>query len=107
MLRVWRDSGRGSERGATGESALVAGHREACDWHAERRAVHIGQAVLVAELHGGRVASLLVANADLQVRPGGASLLDGHRDELADAVLIDGLERIGGPDLRQFSKAHL
>jgi hypothetical protein len=30
---------------------------------------------------------------------GGAALLDSHRDELADAVLVDGLERVGDQKL--------
>lgn len=47
------------------------GRREARDGDAERRAAHIGHAGGVAELDGGRVAALLAADADLEVRAPG------------------------------------
>ena len=75
------------------------GRRKSRDGYAERRAAHVGQAGLIAEIDGGRIASLLSADADLEVGTRGTALFDGHLDEQPDAVPVDGLERIGGKKL--------
>jgi hypothetical protein len=43
----------------------------------------------VAEVDAARVAAVLAADADLEVLAGGAALLDGHLDQLADAGLVE------------------
>src|SRR5512133_3881744 len=48
----------------------------------------------MAELDTFRVATVFAADAELDVRAGLASELDGHFHELADASLIDGGKRI-------------
>jgi hypothetical protein len=48
----------------------------------------------MAELHRRRLASVFAADADLQVGPGRAAPLGSHFDQLADAFLIQHLERI-------------
>ena len=45
-----------------------------------------------------RVAAVLAADADLEARPRRAALLDGHAHELADALDVERLERVGGQD---------
>ena len=54
----------------------------------------------VAELHARRLAAVLAADADLQLRPrrrGPSST--PHRHQLADAALVQLLERVGREDL--------
>ena len=58
----------------------------------------VGQAVLEAELDRGGIATLLAADSDFEGRAGGAASGDGHFNELADAGLVDGLERVNGDD---------
>ncbi len=45
--------------------------------------------MLVTELHALRIAAVFAADAELDVRAGGAALLHGDLHELADAVLIE------------------
>ena len=72
---------------------------EARDRHAERRAGNVGQACVVAELDGARVAAVLAADAELDVRSRGLAKLASHLDQLADANLIELCERIVLVDL--------
>src|SRR5665647_2539862 len=66
---------------------------------AERRAAHVVHAGAVAELDALGIAAVLAADADLEARPGAATPLDAHLHELADALLVEGRERVGRPDL--------
>ena len=79
------------------DSSLSGG--ESCDGNTERAAGNVAQTDVVAELHGGGVAALLAADAQLDVRAGLTSQLRGHLDEAADAGLIQLGERIGLIDL--------
>src|SRR4051812_7356056 len=85
----WRMSGRGAgtrrlERGVRG--------REARDRHPIRRARHVVEAHLVAEVHRPRFAAVFAADAELDVAARRASLLDTHAHELAHALDIDRVE---------------
>src|SRR5688572_1332599 len=51
---------------ATGRQGCPPG-LEACDRHPERRAAHVVEADLVAEVHGVGVAAVLAADAELEV----------------------------------------
>ena len=66
--------------------ALIAdgslGGGEAGDGHTEGRAGHIVQTHLVAELHGGGIAAVLAADAQMQLGAGGAAHLAGHIHQL-------------------------
>src|SRR5271165_4353849 len=62
--------------------------------HAEWRAGYVVEAVLRAEFHGGGVAAVLAADTDLDRRPGRTSLFHRHLDQLPDAFLIKGGERV-------------
>src|SRR5450830_43169 len=72
---------------------------EPCDRDAERRAAHVVHAGAVAELDALGIAAVLAADAHLEVGPGAATPLDAHLHELADALLVEGRERVGRPDL--------
>src|SRR5258708_39427447 len=63
------------------------------------RTGHIVHPHPVAEHHRTRLASMLSADADLQIRPGSAPQLDGVLDQLPDAALIENRERIVIEDL--------
>src|SRR5690349_19136278 len=73
--------------------------RKPCQRHAERRAAHVAHPRLEAELHAVRVTAVLPADPDLEPRLHGAALVDAHLDELTNAVLVDGLERVSRQDL--------
>lgn len=75
------------------------GGGEAGDGDAEGAAGDVGQADLVAECDGRRIAALLAADAELDVRAGLAAELRCHLDEAADACLVELGERIGLVDL--------
>src|SRR5262249_54986047 len=64
------------------------------NWHAVRRATHVVEAYLVAELNRAGVAAMLAADADLKLRVRLAAALFGHADELADAVAVEHREGI-------------
>src|SRR5665647_2110090 len=70
-----------------------------CHRDAERRAAHVVHAGAVAELDALGIAAVLAADAHLEVGPGAAAPLDAHLHELADALLVEGRERVGRPDL--------
>src|SRR5881628_707956 len=62
--------------------------------HAERRATDIAQPDAMAELDALRVAAVLAADAQLDVRPSGLTLFDSDSHKLANACLIDRSKRI-------------
>ena len=72
---------------------------QAGDGHAEGGAGDIVQAHIVAELHGGGVAAVLAADAQLQVGAGLAAQLAGHFHQTAHAGLIQTGEGIALVDL--------
>src|SRR2546429_903952 len=55
---------------------------------------HVVHAYMVTDLHGRGLAAVLPADADLQVGPGSPAEPDRQLDELADALLIEHLERV-------------
>src|SRR3979409_653164 len=67
--------------------------------HAERAARHVVQTQLVAQVDGVRVAAVLAADADLQLRPRLAAFAHRHRHQPAHPVLVDGLEWVARQDL--------
>ena len=73
--------------------------RQARDRHAEGRAGNVGQADAVAELHGGRIAAVLAADAQLDVGAGLTAEIGCHLDQLADADLVEAGEGIVLVDL--------
>src|SRR4051794_21634212 len=85
-------------------SALLLQHRlrrsEARRRHAERRARHVVHAHLHTELDAARLAAVLAADADLQLFPRRTALADADLDDLADADLIEHLERVLRQDLQ-------
>ena len=60
----------------------------------ERRARDVVEANSIVEFDGGSIATGLAADTDKEVLIGGTATLDGHLHEFADAVDINGLERI-------------
>src|ERR1035437_4707464 len=72
---------------------------QAGDGDAERRAGHVVHAHAVAELHRARLAPVLAADADFQVRVGLAAAIDRHLHQLADTFLVEDGEGIVGEDL--------
>src|SRR6266849_8206492 len=69
------------------------------DGNAERAAAYIGQADLVAELDGVRIAAVLAADADFQILALTAALVDADLHQSAHAVDVDRLKWIPGDDL--------
>ena len=67
---------------------------QTCDRHTEGRAADVVEANVVAELDARGVAAVLAADAQAQVGAGLAAVVCGHLDQLADADLIQVLERI-------------
>src|SRR5690606_23077980 len=57
--------------------------------HAERRAGDVVEPGRVAEAHARRIAGVLAADADLEIRPGRAAALDADPDQRADALDVD------------------
>src|SRR6516165_2310203 len=89
----------GGSRGAG--STLADGclrRREARDWHAVGRAGHVVETGLVAEHHRGRIAAMLAADADLEMRPPLAAARHADLHQLADAVAAEGDEGIDVED---------
>src|SRR2546427_122300 len=72
--------------------------RQAGDRDAVGRAAHVVHAGAMAEAYRARFTPVLAADADLEARVRGAAALDGPKHELADALLVQGLERIFGED---------
>ena len=69
------------------------------DRHTEGRAGNVGQADVVAELHGGGVAAMLAADAQLDVGAGLLAQVGSHLHQFANADLIQLCEGIGLVDL--------
>ena len=67
---------------------------KAGDGNTVGRAGDVVQTNIVAELNAGGVAAVLAADAQTQVRVGGAAVSSSHLDQLADTNLIQMLERI-------------
>lgn len=65
------------------------------DRHAERRAGDIGEADIVAKITVERIAAMFAADTQLDVRAGLLAQLYSHLHQLADAFLIQLLERVG------------
>jgi len=72
---------------------------QTCDGHTEGRAADVVQADVVAELHARGVAAVLAADAQAQIGAGLTAVMCSHLDQLADADLIQMLERIALVDL--------
>ena len=53
----------------------------------------------MAERNGGRLAAVLAADAELDVRTDGLRFGDADFHQLTDAALVNGLERVTGQDL--------
>src|SRR6185437_15032792 len=68
--------------------------RETRDRHAIGRARDIVEPDLLAETDRSGVAAMLAADAELQVATRLAAAREGNSDQLADAVAVDGDERI-------------
>ena len=68
--------------------------REAGDRHAEGRAGDVVEPSLLAEGDRGRIAAVLAADAELDVRARRAAALGGDADQFADAVLVERDERV-------------
>src|SRR5437588_3501978 len=67
---------------------------EACERDPERRARHVVEAELVAERDRARLAAVLAADTELELRLRAPPPLDGDPHQVADAVDVDHLERI-------------
>ena len=61
---------------------------QAGDGNTVGRAADVVQTNIVAELNTAGVAAVLAADAQTQVRVGGAAISSSHLDQLADADLI-------------------
>src|SRR5437588_10933723 len=68
--------------------------RQTRDWHAEGRARNVIELGAVAEGHALRIAAVLAADAELDIRPRPATALSCNLDQRADAALIERHERI-------------
>ena len=75
------------------------GCSQTCDGHAERRAAHVVQAGLVEEADRGGVTTVLTADAALQFGALATATVDTQLHQLANAFLVEGVERIVGDDL--------
>src|SRR5690242_8740043 len=82
---------------------VVAEHRmrsrESGDRHAVRRARHVVETHAVAELHRRRIPPVLAADPQLDAGARGPAPLHPQLDQLADALLVEGLERVGAQQL--------
>src|SRR5581483_8119773 len=68
--------------------------REPCEGHAVGRAADVVEPEPVAELHRLRVAAVLAADAELDALLRPTPSLDRDSHQLADAGLVEGLERV-------------
>jgi len=73
--------------------------RQSGDRHPIRRTGDIVETDLVAEDDAGRLAAMLAADTEFDLRSGLASFVAAHLDQLADAGLVDGDERVIGEDV--------
>ena len=65
---------------------------QTCNWHAEWRAAYVVEAAAEAEVNRSWIATLLTANTNLKVGTGCTATVNRELDELANTVLVDGLE---------------
>src|SRR5690349_24106726 len=72
---------------------------EAGNGDAEGRATDVVKSDFVAELEAVGVAAVLTADADLQLRVGGAAIFNDHTHQLADAFTVERMERVDGQNL--------
>src|SRR5512132_265628 len=101
---LYRAPGRAPRRALglsrrTGLRDLRPGGGHPRNRHRVGRAGDIGHARAVAELHRRGVASVLAADPDLEPGPRGAPARDADLDQLADALLVQLREGIGGEQL--------
>lgn len=68
------------------DSSLCSGQTR--DRHTERRAGHIVQTDLVAELYGAGVTAVLTADTAVQLGTGSFTVLHSHLHQLANTVTI-------------------
>src|SRR6476660_5612658 len=92
ILRRIRESGSSLACRILAERGLR--RRQPCDRHAERRARDIIERELVAEGHRGWIATVLAANADLELGARLATAFDPDAHKLAHALAVDGDEGI-------------
>src|SRR5439155_18324843 len=64
------------------------------DRNAERRAAHVVQPELVAELHRGWIAPVLAADAEMDIRPHRAALLHGQAHQRPNPLAVERRERV-------------
>src|SRR4029077_15510907 len=83
-------------RACLGESGL--GRREARDRHAERRAGDVVELEAVAEADRARLTTVFATDADLQLGLDAAAALGRDTHQVADAFLVETLERIALED---------
>ncbi|MCC6154791.1 MAG: hypothetical protein IT367_13575, partial [Candidatus Hydrogenedentes bacterium] len=89
----------GSASGVLGQRAagfqqLRLRRRKSCDGHTRSGARHIAEPDLVAEMDRGRMASMLPADADLELRIGLAPFVYGQLHQFADTLLVQHFEGI-------------
>src|SRR5689334_17097753 len=92
MARSLAPCGCVFHRAGLGKSRL--GGREARQRDAERRAADVVQAELVAEDDGLRLAAVLAADPELQLRLRRTAALDADSHQVAHAALVERLERV-------------
>ena len=93
-FRLIRILGRAVFRNSPFPLNRCLGGRKTCDRHPVGGTAYVVKARLVAELNRGRVAAVLATDADLEFRPRFAALGHTHLNELAHALLVQGLEGI-------------
>jgi hypothetical protein len=94
VRRSFPGTPRPSVRTLASRHAYAPGRRKSGDRHAIRRAAHVVQPDRFEELNRRRVAAVLAANAELEVRLDRPALFHGNLDQLAHAGLIDRGERV-------------
>src|SRR5216110_2908619 len=100
-VRRIREARQRSTRSAVPEfadlfSKLCMGRREAGDRYPEGRTRYVVEAEEVAQLDARRIPAVLAADPDLQVLADSSTFLDAGPHKLADALAVQGLERIEG-----------
>src|SRR5262245_36982781 len=105
--RGWRSQrGKPGHARAGGRTSRVAlfecrsGGGEAGDRDTEGRAGDVVEPELVTESDRGRIATVLAADSELELRACGAALLGRDAHERSDTLPVDALERVGSVDLQ-------
>ena len=78
---------------SSGRSRNGLGRRHPCDGHPEGGAAHVVQSRAVEEVDATRIATVLAADAHRQLGVGVPPALHSNPDQLADAGLVERLER--------------